>query len=332
MRLQQIAKILQALDLLNRPQGATLKELAEGLGVVERSVYRVLEVMQQMGFPVYDEQIPLQRTKRWRIEEGYARRLPNLSVPAPLLTIREMIGLYLAGGDPGPFKGSAIEDSLVTAFAKFEAFLPRGILAKLDRFRSLFLFNDGFEKCLEGKEVIVENLTRAMLACTTCQVTYDSFSAGERKTYRINPLHFFEKRGGLYLFVNVPAYDDIRVLAVERIHALEETSDSFQYPEGFDPQAKLEQAFDLIFDDPIAVRVRVRAGQAKYVLERRFFREKQVRRLENGDIEITLTTSGRYDVKKWVLSLGENAELLEPQDLREEIGAEYGRMAAKYAG
>jgi len=331
MRFQQIAKILQALDMLNRPQGATLKELSDGLGVSERSIYRIFDIMQEMGFPIYDEQIPLQRMKRWRIEEGYAQRLPNLSIPSPELTMREMIVLYLAGGDPGPFKGSAIEDSLVSAFVKFESFLPKGILSKLDRFRSLFLFSDGFEKSLEGKEEIVEDLTKAMLSGQTCLVVYDSFSANTRKEFLIHPLHFFEKRGGLYLFVNVPAYGDIRVLAVERIHAIEKTMESFQYPEGFDPHTKLAEAFDLVFDDHVTTRVRISPDQVKYVLERRYFRDQEIRRLDDGGIELTLNTSGRFDVKRWILSLGESAEVLEPQDLREEIGQEYSRLAKRYA-
>ncbi len=328
--MQQIAKILQALDLLNRPQGATLRELSDGLAVSERSVYRMFDIMQQMGFPIYDEQIPLQKVKRWRLEEGYAQRLPNVSVPSPHLTLREMIGLYLAGGDPGPFRGSGIEDSLATAFSKFEAFLPKGIMPKLDRFRSLFLFSEGFEKSLEGKEQIVESLTRAMLAERTCQVTYDSFSAECRKTFLIDPLHFFERRGGLYLFVNVPAYGDIRLLAVERIHSLEETRDSFQYPEGFDPKRKLGEAFDLIFDDPVTARIRISADQVKYVMERRYFQDKNIRRLDDGGIELTLTTSGRMDLKRWILSLGGGAELLEPEDLRKELAETCKELARTY--
>ena len=330
MRLQQIAKILQALDLLNRPQGATLRELSESLGVTERSVYRILEIMQYMGFPLYDEQTPLQKAKRWRIEEGFAKRLPNLSIPSPTLTTREMIALYLAGGGPGPFRGSAIEESLAQAFAKFEAFLPKGILPKLDRFRTLCVSAGGDEKSLEGKEEIIENLTEAMLAGRTCQVTYQSFSAGKQKTYLIDPLYFFEKRGGLYLFVNVPAYGDIRTLAVERIQTLEQTDKAFHYPEDFDPQAKLKEAFDLIYDDPITAKIRVAAPQVKYVLERRFFQRQEIRHLQDGSAEITLKTSGRYDVKRWVLSMGEDAELLEPADLRKEIREEYSRLARKY--
>ncbi|GAB6036989.1 WYL domain-containing protein [Fundidesulfovibrio butyratiphilus] len=330
MRLQQIAKILQGLDFLNRPQGATLKELAQGLGVSERQVYRILDIMQGMGFPIYDEQPPLQRAKRWRIEEGYAKRLPNLSLPRPDLTMREMIALYLAGSDPGPLRGSAIEDALASAFAKFEAFLPPGVLSRLERFRSLFLFSDGFEKSLEGKEALVESLTRAMLAQRTCLVTYAAFSTGACKTYRIDPLHFFEKKGGLYIFVRTTAYGDIRVLAVERIQALEDTPDTFQYPEGFDPEVKLGQAFNLTFDDPVSARVRIAPDQAKYVLERRFFQKQEMHRLTDGGVEIVLTTSGRHDLKSWVLSLGTGAELLEPEDLREEIRRELHELARRY--
>ena len=45
-----------------------------------------------------------------------------------------------------------------------------------------------------------------------------------------------------------------------------------------------------------------------------------------------MTTSGGYDIKKWVLSYGGDAELLEPQWLRDEIVEEMKRSLKKYQG
>jgi len=45
-----------------------------------------------------------------------------------------------------------------------------------------------------------------------------------------------------------------------------------------------------------------------------------------------MTTSGGYDIKKWVLSFGGDAEILEPQWMRDEIIEEMELSLKKYKG
>ena len=42
---------------------------------------------------------------------------------------------------------------------------------------------------------------------------------------------------------------------MERIESLEELDDVFEYPEDFDPNAKLSMAFDMVYDEPIELEV-----------------------------------------------------------------------------
>ena len=64
--------------------------------------------------------------------------------------------------------------------------------------------------------------------------------------------------------------------------------------------------------------------------ERRWCKDQEITELGDGEIEIRLRTSGRWDVKRWVLSMGAEAELLEPEDLRGEIRAELLQAAGTY--
>jgi predicted DNA-binding transcriptional regulator YafY len=147
---------------------------------------------------------------------------------------------------------------------------------------------------------------------------------------QIDPLHFFERDGGLYLFVRTTAYGDIRVLAVERIKELVKTEDDFVYPEGFDPEERLRSAFNITMDDPIEVRIRFSAGQARYIRERRWADQQMIEEEGDGSVILTLQTSGWWDVKRWVLSFGAEAEILEPIELREELLIDLTIIAGKY--
>ncbi|MFA5757089.1 MAG: WYL domain-containing protein, partial [Smithellaceae bacterium] len=59
-------------------------------------------------------------------------------------------------------------------------------------------------------------------------------------------------------------------------------------------------------------------------------RNQQIEDREDGCIILTLSTSGWYDVKKWILSFGADAELLEPADKRKEVLQEISRTASLY--
>jgi predicted DNA-binding transcriptional regulator YafY len=72
-------------------------------------------------------------------------------------------------------------------------------------------------------------------------------------------------------------------------------------------------------DDPVYVRIRFSADQARYIRERRWADEQTLEDEGDGAVILSLHTSGWWDVKRWVLSFGCSAEVLEPEDLRNEM-------------
>ncbi|MEJ5366640.1 MAG: WYL domain-containing protein [Desulfosoma sp.] len=52
---------------------------------------------------------------------------------------------------------------------------------------------------------------------------------------------------------------------------------------------------------------------------------------EDGSLLFHLKTSGYQDVKRWVLSFGRDARVLEPERLRRDLAAIYRNMARQYA-
>ena len=95
MRGRNLIKLLKALDLLSKHEGVTIGELGDQLGIDRRSVYRLISVIEELGFPLYDDKIELEREKRWKLEESYLKKLPNMKVPDVSLTLPEIISLYL---------------------------------------------------------------------------------------------------------------------------------------------------------------------------------------------------------------------------------------------
>jgi len=282
-------------------------------------VYRMLDIVSELGFPLTDEKEALGRKKRWRLIDTFQKKLPNMTIPAIQFTMAEIIGLYFLKGTENVGQGTALATAIQDAFRKIELFLPPGLLPKLDKIRTLFVPAAKFTKDYSGLDEVIDTLSGAMIKQKTCLVTYHSFHDDQIRTMQIDPLHFFERDGGLYLFVRTTDYGDIRVLAVERIKELTESKDTFIYPDGFEPEERLRSAFNITMDDPIEVRIRFSPSQARYIKERRWADEQTLEEEGDGAVILSLQTSGWWDVKRWVLSFGCEAEVLGPIELRNEL-------------
>ena len=258
------------------------------------------------------------------------KKLPNIKLPDINLSLPEIISLYFLKGEERLYKGTDIGKHINSAFNKIGVFAPNGLADKIDKIKTLFIPFSKFAKDYSGKEKIIESLTEAMLQKKTCHVKYHSFSDNKIKEFKIDPLNFFERKGGLYIFARITRFGDIRMLAVERIQAIELTNDSFVYPDDFDPEAALSSAFDIIYDDPIEAKIWFSAAQARYVKERQWAKEQKIKEQKDGSIILEMKTSGFWDVKKWALSFGAEAEVLEPKELREAIGNEIKKVMGVY--
>ena len=72
------------------------------------------------------------------------------------------------------------------------------------------------------------------------------------------------------------------------------------------------------------------AGQARYVKERKWSKTQKFEDQKDGSIILSMSTSGWWDVKRWVLSFGADAKVLQPIELRKEIVEELEAAKHKY--
>ena len=330
MRGQRVMKFIRGIMLLAQPCGTTVEELGRKLEIQTRQVYRLLaSVQDDWGF-VLDEEKLDGGGKRFSLAAGQHKRLSEIKVPELNLSIDEVVALHFLKGHAKLFKGTEVGDGINRAFAKLETYVPDGLGEKLERVRSLFVPSARFAKDYAGKEALIDSLAEAILGQRTCVVEYHSFADDTTKIFQVEPLRFFERDGGLYLFVRVPRYGDIRVLAVERIGKIEATDAVFVYPADFDPEALLDRSFGMFYDDPLEVEIWFSADQARYIKERQWAQEQKITTRTDGSVVLWMKTSGWYDVKKWILSFGAEACVLEPAHLQDKVRKEVEKMLKGY--
>ena len=168
-------------------------------------------------------------------------------------------------------------------------------------------------------ETIIQTLTESILDHRALTITYHVFYSDEVKKETIGPLHFYENNGGLYLFAVKLTDNKVRSYAVERIQRISPQDHEFTYPADFDPEDRLNSAFDMIHGDPVTVKIRFSNTVARYIKERQWSLNQMIEESNDGNLTLSMTTSGYRDVKRWVMSFGIDAELLEPEQMKQEI-------------
>jgi len=333
---KNISKILKAVDLLARPQGATNKELASHLGLSARSVFRLLSTLSDLGFPLTDERPSFGGETRHFLLESFVRKLPNLSMPQVSLTPRESLVLYFLLARDSIFADSEVEHDLASLKSKLAALLPAATATATGGrtampLSSLFTCSPNGYKSYAGHDAILDTILDGLEQLHALYITYHSPTHKTTKSYQVHPLKLFEHRGGLYLFVRIPKHDIIRILAVDRIKGAKLLDIAFSYPTDFDAEALLAGAFDLTLDDPVTASVRFSPQESAFVRERRWSDDQTIEDHPDGSCTLSLSTSGIRDLLRWLLSFGSGAEILSPPELRDALKDEALKLAGLYS-
>jgi predicted DNA-binding transcriptional regulator YafY len=92
-----------------------------------------------------------------------------------------------------------------------------------------------------------------------------------------------------------------------------------------------DRAWDIIADqDPVDVVVRFAPKVAARVQEARWHPSQSVRVDDDGSLVWRARVAGTIEVRLWVLQWGDDAEVLEPASLRDDVAATHRRAADRY--
>ena len=315
----QVARQWQLISLLDaRRGGASARDLADALGAQVRTVYRDLEQLQAAGVPLEVEKDG--PNARWRFTAGYRQRL------AAPLSLLEVCALAAVRGALAPLAGTVVGDAAQQALAKIRAGIPDAVLARLEQGGVLDVVAP--EGALADRGTLVRALVEAIEAHRTVEVRYRSRARGRETARRIDPYRLFVQGGVLYLAGRCHERDATRTFRVDRFRLAVATERRFE-PPAFDLEAYLGDSFAVTRGPPVHLRVRLSRDAAELVRTRPVHRTQRL--ADDGDGAILeLEAALGPELRGWVLSLGADAEVLEPEDLRRAVAAAHEHAAARY--
>lgn len=179
----------------------------------------------------------------------------------------------------------------------------------------------------------LERIIGAMKNSKVLEITYQRFEDEISQMLDVAPycVKLFRQR---WYMVAIRLIDNkIRIYSLDRIHKITITTDTFAYPDDFNPEAYFDGCFGIIhvIDVPIKkVVLRVDADQANYMRALPLHEsQKEVERTPNYSI-FTLKIRPTFDFIQELLWNGAAVEVVEPQWLRNEMKDMASEMLKKY--
>lgn len=315
------ARLMRVASLLNaHPEGMRPKDIAERLGMSVRNVYRDLKALEgEVGLPTWSEE------GRWGI-------LESAFLPPLKLNLSEAMAVFL-GARLMVRYADKYDPDLGSAFEKLAASLPDPLREHVGR--SLDVLQDA---PLDPEFIEhVRQLTRAWADRRVVEITYEGAAyegrSGERSRRVVRP-YLIEpslQTHALYLLGFDEDRAAMRTFKIERIHDVRVTPRSFEPPEGATLERDLRRGWDIIADQPPTdIVLQFSAAVADRVLETTWHPLQRTEKAADGTLIWRSTVSGVVEIRLWILSWGDDVEVLEPQDLRDQVRDILERAIARY--
>jgi proteasome accessory factor B len=311
---EQLTRQWTLVRLLSGRVGRTLAQLQAELGVGKRTVQRDIAVLEGAGFPVVSDS--RNGTVFWHLMEGFHAESPVS------LTLAEQMALYFSKGLFKALQGTPIYESLESALHKIGTALPpQGLRFLRDLDQAVSVRTVGFKNYSHSKDVI-NTLTRSIFHKFTVRISDRVPGSKEAISREVDPYRLWYVNNGIYLVGQDHRSGEVRIFAVERISAAKATNCRFQVPSAFDFEQFTKSAFNVIWGDPQEVRIRFSPEQAPYVQERTWHPTQKIAKRRDGSIDLTMEVANLWEVKRWLIGYGSDAQVLKPDDLRAQIELE----------
>ena len=321
----QLERQWRLFQLIDRPAGITVEDAARELGVVVRTIRRDLNVLEKAGFPIWDDKQAAGPRSVWRVLDEWKRGLPLR------LSLAEIAALVMSRELTAPLGASALGPELMSAFDRITDVLPRDAVALLGRMRDVVGVRMVGAKLQAPASELVPQIQKALVERRRLHLAYHAFHRDELTERDVDPYHLTYYEGGLYLVAHCHLRKAPRIFAVERIRALRTLGRTFDLPGDFDARAYLEKSWGILQGDLVKVRVLFAPALARHLQEKLWHPSQRFRELPDRRVELSLRVADTLEVRRWILGFGTQAEVLEPESLRDALRQEAEGVAKMLA-
>lgn len=302
--MNRIDRLFGILLLLQARKRVRSSDLAQAFEISERTVYRDIAALSEMGVPIYTvwgEGYEL-------LEDFYLPPLLFTHIEARVLVLGirmlglQAVGSTLAGADQALFKIWAV--------------LPGALRQQVEAETEIIHFIVPSQR-FDLDDPRLSHIQRAIIDRRVCHIGYHTYWRNTVTQRDIEPLTLTYSEGAWYVRAYCRLREGMRAFRLSRIDSLDVLEETFT-ARGLETEP----------DQAIPIRVRFAAHVVRWVRERQHYAfHAELETSPSGDVTFEYRPDTLSEMKSWLLGWGTDAELLAPQTLREELREEAIRLA-----
>lgn len=317
MTAHKIPRLLQLASTVKTEPEQTPEQLWRSLGVKKAQYHRDKKALEEIGFVFkYDR-----KQRRFVIDKE-----PFL--PVFDLKLTETFALTMAVRQLSAAGDYILTYDALAAINKIIANAPGPQRELLSESMRESVLREGFG-C---QEPVLRDLQKALHEHRRIKIRYQPPPANAPKEYEIDPYQMYFKRRALYLDAYCPDTRDYRVFRINRIADVQPTNMKFTRHAEYNFMQRHQHSFSVFVGDTVQrVRVRFSKERAPYIREACWHRSQQLTPQPDGSLLFEVEVNDPREVGWWVLQWGADAEILEPESLRQELRETAERLVRLYA-
>jgi proteasome accessory factor B len=321
MNLTRIHRLLNLIGLLQAGKGFNVEGLAQECGVSKRTIFRDLDLLRASSVPlIFDE------------DRQQYRMAGSVFLPATNFTPEEALALIVLCQELGDRSGLPFLNSARSAAMKLESTLPGRLRDQLREIAPAVHIHPEPSNPLEGKRPVYDQLVEAVTKRRAVRIRYRSVHDKREIRTKLSPYRLFFSRRSWYVVGRSSLHRATRTFNLGRVAEIETLDESYQIPQGFSVERFLRNAWHLIPEAGPDREVVVRFSHqvAQNIAEVSWHKTQQLQFNADGTLDFRVTVSGLNEISWWILGYGDQAEVLEPPELRKMIATRIKRMTEVY--
>lgn len=304
-------RLVRIMEMLQTRRLVTVKMIMDAFDTSRRTAHRDLATLQE-SYALEEAGWLADGQKIWRMSGPRQGEMIKLSV-------MEMAALFMGKNLFNFTRGTELKKSIDSLFSKVSHRLASSRPSYRERLETKFYCTPGAPKSYADVDEQLNVIVTGLLEEQRVRMVYQRPGA-EPKEEIIEPWTLVIHNHALYLIAYSAESLGIKTFAVERIREAEWLrGDRFLYPEEYDPERYLSQAFGITVGEPVRVRIRLTPEMEEYFGRRRWHSSQALVQAEDGVTEVVLDVPTSSELLSWLMSFGSKIEVMEPLSIRHQL-------------
>ncbi|MEX2671905.1 MAG: transcriptional regulator [Phycisphaeraceae bacterium] len=315
-------RLLRMLTLMQQGDAGNAVQLAQQLNVADRTVYRDIATLAELGVPCYfDEDANGYRVRR------------DFFLPPVQLTSGETLALLCLAERVGGNEQIALTGAAARAVEKIKAQLPPAVVDELgDVHQHVDVHLPASGPAGESIRDVFGLVQQAIRQRRALRCRYESLNSDTNNDpFLLRPYHLVFDQRAWYVIGHHEGRGEVRRLKLNRFSAIKPTDTPYMIPDDFSLADYRGKAWRMIRgDQTYQVRIAFNADVADTVSDTHWHPTQAIDYHDDGSITFHCEVDGLDEIVWWILGYGPHARVHEPAELAERVGELVKATAEQY--